>query len=552
MILKERICNKKTIAYIITAMMIAGLEILGEILDALMSSDNTSAVINAKNVLLWALKGAILWIVIAVSLKALWVLGNRLIKSNADGNADARERYIYQSKLRTGLIIILTWIPCFLAYFPAIYSYDGEPQLIQYITGEFDNHHPVLHTLIIGWCYDLGQWLIAHGINIDGMAFMSILQMTILAYALATVIAFLAEKKVGIWYLRISLLLFCIFPVTPVMAISTTKDTIFTAFFVLTIIRLLEKQYVLLGFDMLGCMLLRRNASYVFMIMSFVLLVMLVAQLIKSKDIKKLADKDNTYAKYLLVLLISVLAFNISEKIILSATHAVQGESAEALNVPLMQMARAYKSNQEEVTLKYGDELYRYISPDGLNNYRPLISDGVKQRFNNELFAKDKTSFVKLYVDMFLDYPVDYIQAFLYMTKGDWQLMDNSHCEVYKDWWRDRTGYLITDATPVFALGYMTKLNLLPRLRNVYEAIVTDCCYRSFFLFQIIFAPATYVILTILSGIVLLMKKNRFGLFVWGFVGLYLLTIIAGPCVLVRYIFPLMMIAPILRYLDMV
>ena len=95
------------------------------------------------------------------------------------------------------LIILITWLPCFLAYFPGIYSYDGEPQLIQYTSGKLDNHHPIIHTLILGKCYDLGRWLRANGIDIDGLAFYTAIQVLLLSFALAGVLRFLVKKECG-------------------------------------------------------------------------------------------------------------------------------------------------------------------------------------------------------------------------------------------------------------------------------------------------------------------------------------------------------------------
>ncbi len=149
---------------------------------------------------------------------------------------------------------------------------------------------------------------------------------------------------------------------------------------------------------------------------------------------------------------------------------------------------------------------------------------------------------------MGLDYPGPYVFAVLYLTKGDWHLLDTSFCEVYKDWWRDRTGYLITDATPVFALEYVKKENLLPAVRDMYESFATDCSFMKFMPMQILCAPAFYVFLILLGSVALLLKKKRNFYPVMGALLLYLLTMIAGPCVLVRYVFPLMSCIPIFAW----
>lgn len=535
----------KYILVYVAAFIIACLEVLGELLDKLtLRNEGVEVALGGKQIAGFGIKAFLLWILIAVMLVWGWNLAKRAYYGKISSCP------LFKSKFLVWLVIMVSWLPCFLAYFPGIYSYDGEPQLLQFTTKQFDNHHPVFHTLILGSCYDLGQLFQSRDIMIDGLVFYSVLQMMLLAFALASVVIYLAKRKAGKAILWISMALFCLFPVTPIMAISTTKDTFFTAVFVLGIIEILDfvnhnakglERAIGIVIYLVLCMLFRRNASYVFLIVLVVLVACYVVTGIKNRKFEW-----NVVGKSILICLLSVVIFNATEEHIMKVTNAVQGESAEALSIPLMQMARAYKSNQEEVILNYSEELYEYITPLGLSNYRPLISDGVKQGFNNELFAENKSDFISLYFRMFKDYPGSYIQAFLYMTKGDWQLMDNSHCEVYKDWWRNRTGYLITDATEVFALGFVTKTDILPGVRDVYEAIVTDRCYRAFAPLKLIFAPATYVFMVVLSGLAIVVLKKKRMFLIWMIVGLYLLTIIAGPCVLPRYIFPLMMLSPLL------
>lgn len=535
--------------YIIAGLIFAGLEIVGEFLDKLQAVQLgvQGESLGAKDMAFLGIKGLGWWLFLTVFLWGLWKGGKKAYNSRPSGCR------VFKSPLLTWLILVVCWIPCFIAYFPGIYSYDGEPQLIQYTSGAFDNHHPVLHTLIMGWCYDLGQWLCSRGINIDGIAFYSILQMALLALALSSVVTYLYRKGVGRVFLWLTMGLFALFPVTPLMAISTTKDTLFTALFVMLIVELLEisegkedwkKNGIKAGLIAVFAMLFRRNASYVIIIMTIVSAI--VGLVGRRKKVTHEGRVSHLGIRLAIVFLISVVVFEASEKALLTVTDAVPGETAEALSVPLMQIARAFKSNDYEVRIKYGDVIFDYVSETGLCNYRPLISDGVKQYFNNEHFSRDKISFVKLYFNLFKDYPGSYVQAFLYMTKGYWQLMDNSFCEVYKNWWRDRTGYLITDATPIFALDYVKKSNLWPSLRNVYEAFATDCSYRYFFLLQLIFAPAMYVMLVVLGGVALIRNKDKKGILIWLIMGLYLLTMIAGPCVLVRYVFPLMMTSPLL------
>lgn len=460
------------------------------------------------------------------------------------------EKRILLNPLVYQAILFVAWLPCYLAYFPAIYSYDGEPQLIQYTTHAFDNHHPILHTLILGWCYDLGQLLQHIGVSLDGMAVYAFLQMLLLSAAFAHGISFLAKR-----YAKRSVLIFvtawfALFPVYPLMAVSTTKDTFFGAYFTFFFIDLADvmlegkmagkRQAVFLFLEALCMMLFRKNGIYMMAGLAFFLFAFWGSSCIKKREHNKL------YSALLLVTVMSMLGFMCCDKALMKATNAVPGEAAEALSIPLQQLARTYKSNQDTLCEEDLEALFSYIPADGLNNYRPYISDGVKQYFDNDAFAKDPLGFFKIWGKLFVKYPGSCVTAFLYHTMGSWYPSDVSHSMVYQNWWRDRIGYFITDAIPVFAGDFVEKENLWPQVRSLYEKIATDCVHQRFILTALLFAPYPYCFGTVLAAVSLLAKK-RHRLFLCAVpVLVNLLTVIAGPCILVRYIYPFMALLPFL------
>ncbi|MCQ2498127.1 MAG: DUF6020 family protein [Lachnospiraceae bacterium] len=564
---------------------VAVCEVLGLYLDDKMAKLSNSAAYYLVSVILWLLGTALV-------LYCGCIFGKKLVSNEKQIKGLFSKFWIYW------IIIAIAWMPCFIAYFPGIYSYDGEPQLIQYLSGSFDNHHPVLHTLILGWCYDFGLFLQRNGINIEGLCFYSILQLLFLSFSYAKIIEFLIKRKTGRTTVTIVALFFALFPVHPIMAISTTKDTVFAAFFILFLLELInmlepppglyeevdtkEKGILIRGkriritapdlklfFFGAGTMLFRRNGYYVILLTLILFLAVLVIRSVKQRKNAKASDLQNEKSeskelppqkqvygnsglvRAIVVILISVIFFLTSEKVLILTTGALGGESAEALNLPLEQIGRAYKNNEQQMREEFGERLDKFIPQEGLANYRPFISDGIKMWFNNEYFNEHKGEFVGLYFDIGKKYFSDYVMAALYLTRGDWYMTDTSHCEVYKDWWRDRVGYMITDATPVFALEYVKKSNPLPAVRDLYESIVTDMSYRNNPVTTILFSPALYVFLTILSGMAFIVKKRKDLLLSWFPVFVYLLTVIAGPCVLVRYIFPFMITVPVFAVLAL-
>ena len=239
---------------------IAILQILGRFLDVRSGDASISLKTNI-------LEGLLFFVLCFASIICFWKFGKKIIASKPLTNRLFFKTWFWQS------VILISWLPCFLAYFPGIYSYDGEPQLIQYTTGKLDNHHPILHTLILGECYDLGQWFKANGINIDGLAFYTVIQVLLLSFALAYVLEFLVNKKVGSIFVILSAMYICLFPTMPLMAISSTKDTFYTAFFILFITKFLritetqrKSEYISLFVFSAGCMFFRRNGYYVIII----------------------------------------------------------------------------------------------------------------------------------------------------------------------------------------------------------------------------------------------------------------------------------------------
>lgn len=548
---------KKNSLFLLCGLFVAILEVLGILLCGI-ADEGKTYVFQPKKVLLLVFAGAVTFVSAAAVLYGMLHGGRRFVSGGPEHSRLLSRPVFYFAALLIG------WLPCWLAYFPAVYSYDGEPQLIQYTEHAFNNHHPIAHTLILGGCYDLGRFLQRMNCPLDGMAIYAFLQMLLLAGAFACGFAFLIRRGAP-GRVLIAALLWCIlFPVHPIMAVSTTKDTFFAAFFLMeffALVRIMEKGERAGWADLtalctvnLGMMLFRRNGVYIQAILLLIEAAALLCclpsymRLRRRTDVPAGKNRMKLWLKLAAVTLFGICLFFGTEAALLRATDAGPGEAAEALNIPLQQLARAYKSGGETMSGEDLELLYAYLPPEGLANYRPYITDGVKMYFNNALYEEDPAGFWRIYLRLFRKYPGSYLIAPAYLTMGDWFLTDTSHTAVYKNWWRDRTGYLITDATPVFAERFVKKENLLPAVRNVYEAIVTDCVYQRFLPAKLLFAPALYCFLTLFAGIAFIKQRRCGQLLPWAAAAAYFLTAAAGPCVLVRYVYPFMALLPFLAF----
>ncbi len=368
------------------------------------------------------------------------------------------------------------------------------------------------------------------------------------------------------------LLWFALFPVHPVMAVTTTKDIFFTAFAVLFLLRLSDilipaspdsderkemagsrarilffLQRVLLGFDGVMMTLFRKNGLY----MMLLLLVFLVISAAAAAVSLKRGRKDSVCLSAMAVfLLVMILVYKGTDAYLIKITNAGKGEAAEALSLPLQQIARAYKSGGNSLKEDDLNDVEKYISEFGLNQYRPSISDGVKQYFNNEEYAENRSEFFKVWLRIGIESPGAYAAAFLYQTMGAWYPDDVSHLEVYRDWWRNRVCYIVTDAEPVFvAYDFVERDNFAPAVRSFYEAICTDCVYRKIPLVKYLFSPLLWCLGAFMLPIALLVRKRKRAFLVSVPVFGELVMIFLGPCVISRYIYPFMGLLPVLSVL---
>lgn len=130
----------------------------------------------------------------------------------------------------TFVLILISWIPVFLAAFPGIYAYDAVTQTAEfYADAGLSGHHPIAHTALLWGLISLGRTLF--GSYGAGMALYSIVQMLIMASIFAYVIHMLKKWNCP-KIIRVCCLLFYMFvPVHSVLAISATKDVLFFRFF---------------------------------------------------------------------------------------------------------------------------------------------------------------------------------------------------------------------------------------------------------------------------------------------------------------------------------
>ncbi len=453
-------------------------------------------------------------------------------------------------------VIFLCWIPVFLAYYPSVFAYDAEGQLYQVIAHDYSTHHPLLHTLFLGAFFRLGGLL---GSYSAGMAVHSVVQMALMAAAFGGALAYLYRRGVSVYLCGALLAFYALFPTNSVLALSTTKDVLFSALVLLYVLtvhcmtavregneedaagsragrgraRSYLAAYILLSVLML---LMRNNAIYAWA--PCTLLVWLGLRRDRSGAGRAFRK---SYARASGLAFILFLFCGLALK---TALGAQSGSPREMLSVPLQQMARTRVEAEESLSPEMRRELDKYLPAEWVfAAYNPHLADPVK---NRAVIHDDPAGLIRTWLKLGLQHPGIYLDAFLDNSVGFWFLEDRTHAQIYGVGTESGFGYLSTDNRAMPAGCEIVEHSFLPGLRAAMERIVSDNVYQKIPVVRIVFAPAFYWWLLCMYMASALYRRRYRLLLPAAFPAIYYLTLLLSPAVLIRYMYPLVVTVPAL------
>ncbi len=348
--------------------------------------------------------------------------------------------YFKEHPFKVSMIIMLVcWAPYIIAFYPIILSPDPSFQIRQFFgirtkyadyvpliseKMQITNHHPVIHTLLLGSCLFLG-----HKIGNDnlGLFLYSIIQIGILASVLAYSLKYMVQDmKVNVKWGLICLAIYALVPVFPFYAMSGVKDVIFSSMVILYLIMLHKtlhldkitfKEGLKLVLVMLLVILFRNNGLYV-VALSFPFLI-----LVNKRGWKPL----------LIVLLITLGLSTTYSKVILPYFKITPGSIREMLSIPFQQTARLVKYHSEDISEYDKQVIDKVLVYDTLKDrYDPELADDVKNKFNPKTTKEDLNAYFKVWFKGLLKHPNTYIDAtvnnvygFFYPEKTNWYIYHN-------------------------------------------------------------------------------------------------------------------------------
>ena len=442
----------------------------------------------------------------------------------------AEDLSVKQYFWKVSLVLFVAWLPIFLVYYPGIFSYDVQAQLPQ-IHNAYNTHHPLIHTLYLQFFYYIiGEKLFSS--YTIGIAFATILQMSIFAMMLSFGHMYLYKCGLRKRIRYILIIVTALLPQFSMLSISMTKDTFFSGCCCIYLTSLAIQRrfpnskrkkfftviHILSG---IGIILLRNNGIFP-----------MIGMFLFSGYECWCTKQKNFFINTVICIVVGVIIQNS----IVSVLSAEKGSKNEMLNVPQEQVAGVYYENASTLTTEE-KEYIEWLFPS-IENYKPTLSDYIKYTCRIE---EDFSGFFSFYLKTGLKYPYTYIKAFVLLNAGYLGLSDITYSEIYTKY--NRAGVLLSDTRDGFGINHQS---FIPPLENIYESLYTENYYLYIIGLNILLSPALYfwIIVFLLMSAIMSKKKQTVVFFI--FVGILFLSMLFGPCVLVRYALPYILTIPLL------
>lgn len=436
----------------------------------------------------------------------------------------------------TMLLLLLCWLPVFLAVYPGFFVYDAQDELIQVQTRNFTTHHPLPHVLLLGGII-LAVNKVVDSYN-AGIAAYTLFQMFVMAGVFTYVLHFMKRIGVRRWLRIVSLLYFGLFPVNVMFVLCSAKDGIFSGAFLLLLTALVDmvrdrkafftdwKRQALFVGSALVMMSFRHNGMYALLVM-----------------IPILVGYMKGYRKQTGILLGLAFAayFGLSAGLT-AGLHAEDSENQEMLTVPIQQLARTWKYDSESMSEEQKQTLYEILPEDVLPYYTAKVSDGVKIAFNNEAFSAEPGKYIRLWAEVGMEHPFTYVNAWLMTSYGFW------YPDTVIDVYRGNSVFTFTYEDSSF-FGYEVEQpgvreSKIPVLDEFYRKLSLEVAQHKIPVLSMLFSPGFLFWLFAFTGGYVFYSRKYELLIPFGLILLLWLTVILGPTYLPRYVLVLWFALP--------
>lgn len=344
----------------------------------------------------------------------MWCLISRLPLVN-DGVDKKRNHSGFAFWIPFAAISVLNILYLFFVTYPGSMSVDSIHQLEQIRDGVYSNHHPFWHTMVIKLFMGIGYAVFGDPNKAAAVYFIA--QILMMAAAFAYVMMTLYQAGVPKLWIGLSFAVYAFMPYNTVYSCTMWKDVLFggaVCVFLTATFRILKgigkKQlwnYILFAVSGLGFCLWRSN-GFLAILASLVLFAIVLW-----KDQKKL----------LLVMLAVVAAGWVMKGPVLDALNVTDPDLVESLSIPVQQVARVITDGCP-LTEEETEILDKVMDLERVPElYDKDLSDPIKneiRRKDNEYFEANIGQYLKLWLQLLVRYPGEYVKAWIDQTNGYW------------------------------------------------------------------------------------------------------------------------------------
>lgn len=430
------------------------------------------------------------------------------------------------------LLYFISFFPAFLGGFPGLFAADAPNQVGWTFSGWLTAHHPLLHTGIL-----CGIFSVCRGLGWSdnaAAAVYTVLQMAALSGIFAWISDFMKKEEAPVWLQMGTVFYLCLFPFHGMMAVYTTKDTIFAGALSMCLIQIYrmctrpqeyfqKTRHMVWGEICFVLLLLFRNNGLhtLFFCAPFLLIFL-------RKYWKRLGALFFFFA----------LFFGIYQGPFLKAVKAEPGNSREALSVIMQTLGRTYAAGGD-IRLEEFEVIRPVLDEETLSQYVPDLSDPIKNHFHTEAFHENRVEFLKVWLMVGLRNKKIYVDAFLNTTAAFWYPeAENEYLKfVCFDIEKGNPNYPHVKMSPLSQSFY-----------RYYSAVGTDAAFRRIPIIRELLSMGFYFWMLVFAGLYVWYRmefeKILWMLPLWTYMG----TSFLGPAALLRYAYPVMLAAPFLVF----
>lgn len=484
----------------------------------------------------------------------------------------SEERKKINKKLMFFIIIAACYLPAFIAFCPVIFNYDGPDELYALA----NDVQPYIYTLLIRILAMISVKLFN---NVDvGMCILAIIQEIAAIYAFTRMCDFIDKEFNKKWLTIISLLFFALFPYNALMPLMTTKDSLFTSMLILSIINIYELiktkkakyekavQLIICIIELIMALLLRTNFKYALVVCTLILAVYLLA--------KKIRNRKSNLQTIVIAFIVTIIIGSIFNQILMVLLKPVKMAEREKYNIFAQSVANIINKRENDLTTEEKQKIEKYYigEIDQIKSkYSPKLSDPIKNRVNLESVEKNRADYIKFSISLMMKYKKEAMESFINTNKGYFDFTDETFGEIYpnkinrgifelytvilrpaternlKDETNHVSSYINEKALDGMSIDTyrVHEFNLLEPVKHAYKEMFTENKVLRIPVINIIFKPALYFYLTLIALVYSIIKRKTEHVLTLILVSLYMATLLLGPCVLVRYIYPMIAILPL-------